>query len=538
MLERLLIVEDDHDISHAWAAYFRRHGWEVDTAANGREALACIESANPRYDCLILDLRMPQLDGEDFLELLNNRSSPRPPVIVVSAYLDQLSATNCVLLEAKCVLTKPVRSVLLLAVATALVSGDRQALEGLLDDAALGLRQILPSLPGGPISNLPPSEALQSAGEHAALDERVKAREKVLEAYFARQTQGGPRSQGDEPVLVIGRRWNSWYPSFFDVPGGAYCLVGPRSSTGEAHYAVIDPGFRFLKVLGDLGLSVAHMDSCIITHNHPDHLGGVFEFLAARHTVGRSTALYCNPSSRQMLQTLAGDGLDVRELGDNNVDLMDYDSAETEWVRVKAKGIRTAHDEIGVTGSASQAVLITCNWGHSRDDLPGECGLAILGDTEYARADHRERFMSFLVGPTTRVVVLHIGCSQQKRRTGKHLYLPGLRRILTDIEAEWEATRCQGRLCVLVSEWGLEHATEAQIARICGGTIDGFGPDSPILETIDLLRGMLERIDLIPADIGLTVGLRSGQIYLEDGSRIEPEALRWTTTDAGLAYHA
>ena len=36
MLERLLIVEDDHDISHAWAAYFRRHGWEVDTAANAR----------------------------------------------------------------------------------------------------------------------------------------------------------------------------------------------------------------------------------------------------------------------------------------------------------------------------------------------------------------------------------------------------------------------------------------------------------------------------------------------------------------------
>jgi CheY-like chemotaxis protein len=61
---RRLLVVDDHAPSRRLACMIMApQGWQCDEAASGREALAMI-AAN-RYDCVLLDISMPEMSGEE-----------------------------------------------------------------------------------------------------------------------------------------------------------------------------------------------------------------------------------------------------------------------------------------------------------------------------------------------------------------------------------------------------------------------------------------------------------------------------------------
>src|SRR4051794_3803571 len=75
---RVLIVEDEEAIAEPLAEGLRREGFEVTCAATGAEALAAAEP-----DVVLLDLRLPDIDGLDVCRRLRERSSV--PIIVVTA---------------------------------------------------------------------------------------------------------------------------------------------------------------------------------------------------------------------------------------------------------------------------------------------------------------------------------------------------------------------------------------------------------------------------------------------------------------------
>jgi CheY-like chemotaxis protein len=82
--KRMLVVDDHELMRELLTAVFGGLGYEVDTAADGTEALAKVRRAAP--EVVLLDLRMPGLDGWQVLEAL--RRDPRTarlPVIVMSA---------------------------------------------------------------------------------------------------------------------------------------------------------------------------------------------------------------------------------------------------------------------------------------------------------------------------------------------------------------------------------------------------------------------------------------------------------------------
>jgi DNA-binding response OmpR family regulator/tetratricopeptide (TPR) repeat protein len=84
MSQRILIAEDNPQISAALCALLQRRGFSPETAADGVVALTKIVSAPP--DLLLLDLKLPRLHGVDLLKKL--RESPKTrdlPVIVMSA---------------------------------------------------------------------------------------------------------------------------------------------------------------------------------------------------------------------------------------------------------------------------------------------------------------------------------------------------------------------------------------------------------------------------------------------------------------------
>jgi two-component system response regulator AtoC len=87
-VRRILIVDDEENIRLVLRTLLRRHGYEVETAASGEEALPLVESFGP--DVVIADVRMPKMGGLDLLATLRAKGHDAT-VIVMSAYgnLDQ-----------------------------------------------------------------------------------------------------------------------------------------------------------------------------------------------------------------------------------------------------------------------------------------------------------------------------------------------------------------------------------------------------------------------------------------------------------------
>ena len=79
---RLLLVEDDQLVRRSVARWLSAEGFEVLAVANGEEALAVLESAT-EIACVVSDISMPRLDGEQLARALNEKR-PLLPLVLVS----------------------------------------------------------------------------------------------------------------------------------------------------------------------------------------------------------------------------------------------------------------------------------------------------------------------------------------------------------------------------------------------------------------------------------------------------------------------
>lgn len=81
---RVLVVDDEPGIRATVAEMLSVEGYTVDEAANGADALAAVERHPP--DLVLLDLRMPVLDGWGFVAALRKRGMQVPIVIMTAAH--------------------------------------------------------------------------------------------------------------------------------------------------------------------------------------------------------------------------------------------------------------------------------------------------------------------------------------------------------------------------------------------------------------------------------------------------------------------
>lgn len=82
----ILVVEDDPDLRLVHSEILSHEGYEVLTAADGIEALEVVEHEGPPA-MILLDLRMPRMNGWDLAERLRQRPGWRDiPVVVVAAH--------------------------------------------------------------------------------------------------------------------------------------------------------------------------------------------------------------------------------------------------------------------------------------------------------------------------------------------------------------------------------------------------------------------------------------------------------------------
>jgi DNA-binding NtrC family response regulator len=105
MSQTVLVVDDDVAILTSLAQILEQHGYKVETAATGHEAIE--KCKNDSYDLALLDIRLPDVDGTQLLKELNSVCDTMIK-IMVTGYASLDSAMRSLLLGANAYVTKPV----------------------------------------------------------------------------------------------------------------------------------------------------------------------------------------------------------------------------------------------------------------------------------------------------------------------------------------------------------------------------------------------------------------------------------------------
>lgn len=100
---RLLLVEDDEEISAMLRDFLESEGFSVDTAADGEAGCARFSAA--QYDLVLLDLMLPGLTGEEFIAQMRQKKTM--PIIVLSAKAGLEDRVNVLRLGADDFIPKP-----------------------------------------------------------------------------------------------------------------------------------------------------------------------------------------------------------------------------------------------------------------------------------------------------------------------------------------------------------------------------------------------------------------------------------------------
>lgn len=85
MSQTILLVDDEPRLLSLVKAYLTQAGYQVLTAANGREALLISRLEKP--DLIILDIMMPEMDGYEFMR--RHRQERNTPIILLTARVEE-----------------------------------------------------------------------------------------------------------------------------------------------------------------------------------------------------------------------------------------------------------------------------------------------------------------------------------------------------------------------------------------------------------------------------------------------------------------
>lgn len=103
---RILIVDDEENLRHTVARVLQRAGFEVTTAASGKEGLTLLSQQT--FDLVYMDIRMPDMNGLETLQAINV-NYPKLPVILFTGQPDLNSAVSALRQGAIDYLQKPLK---------------------------------------------------------------------------------------------------------------------------------------------------------------------------------------------------------------------------------------------------------------------------------------------------------------------------------------------------------------------------------------------------------------------------------------------
>lgn len=210
VLGRILIVDDEALVRDVLGEYFSAQGYQVELADGGEAALAAVERSRP--DLVLLDIRMPGLDGLEVLRRLRPLDHGLP-VIMVTANEDVVLARETLKIGAFDYVAKPFDFAYLdRAVTAALTQTGRRPEAGAVPAAARDAAQALAVTVFRAVRSMG-AEARQSTGQRmesaalAAAREVAQGRTAVAEQHLGELTVlcGIAADLGDLPGAERGR---------------------------------------------------------------------------------------------------------------------------------------------------------------------------------------------------------------------------------------------------------------------------------------------------------------------------------------------
>jgi len=135
---RVLVVDDEEFLRYIVREWLEQAGYVVDEACDGKDALGRLDGPGSRYDILLTDIRMPEMDGITLLREWMRRS-PTTAGVVMSANAELHTAVSALKIGACDYITKPFSSdVLLITLENALRKKD---LERQVEDYRVNLEK-------------------------------------------------------------------------------------------------------------------------------------------------------------------------------------------------------------------------------------------------------------------------------------------------------------------------------------------------------------------------------------------------------------
>lgn len=146
MAKQVLIVDDTKNIRLMLTKCLELEGYQVDTAANGKEGLDA--ALTGRYDLIFLDIKLPEISGTEVLRRMR-AAGVTSKVVIITAYPTIKNAVDCTRLGVMSYLQKPFTAARLLSVVRELDLDGQAELERCLALAAeaLGEKDAARALP-------------------------------------------------------------------------------------------------------------------------------------------------------------------------------------------------------------------------------------------------------------------------------------------------------------------------------------------------------------------------------------------------------
>jgi len=101
---RILVVDDDESIRKTLAEILRAEGYRVDTAENGRDAIAKADAAV--YNLALIDIQLPDMKGTELLTKMRD-TIPKMRKVIITGHPSMQNAVEALNWEANAYLSKP-----------------------------------------------------------------------------------------------------------------------------------------------------------------------------------------------------------------------------------------------------------------------------------------------------------------------------------------------------------------------------------------------------------------------------------------------
>ena len=136
---KILVVEDDQNIAGMIQTLLETNGYQVLQAQRCRQGILMLSSHVP--DLVVLDLGLPDLDGEEFIRIV--RGSSMVPIIVLSARSEEKDKVYALDLGANDYITKPFGTAELLARVRASLRINRMNLQAAIPESIFTLEDMI-----------------------------------------------------------------------------------------------------------------------------------------------------------------------------------------------------------------------------------------------------------------------------------------------------------------------------------------------------------------------------------------------------------